>query len=171
MTLSPDWPVLQQRVLWCFGNFFLNANVLHPEPPGESRYGFRHGIRRSKLVRNPSPYQLRCSQWSRWLVSWSCFEKKGGKVSASEEYLEYLEYLVIESDWLVLHFEVRLAGGQQLRRGPGVPTQWRLSGRNQWYTQLQCRDLATEIQGIRMHSIRIMRINMVAGFDYAVWIG
>lgn len=55
MTLSPDWPVLQQRVLWCFGSFFLDANVLHPEPPGESRYGFRHGIRRSKLVRNPSP--------------------------------------------------------------------------------------------------------------------
>lgn len=55
----------------------------------------------------------------------------------------------VSCDWLVLHFEVRLAGGQQLRRGPGVPTQWRLSGRSQWYTQLQCRDLAT---GDKRHS-------------------
>ena len=62
MTLTPVWPVLKQSVLGCFCCLLSQRHRppargvnIQAEPPGESRYGFRHGIRRSKLVRNPSP--------------------------------------------------------------------------------------------------------------------
>ncbi len=62
MTLTPVWPVLKQSVLGCFCCLLSQRHRppargvnIQAEPPGESRYGFRHGIRRSKLVRIPSP--------------------------------------------------------------------------------------------------------------------